>query len=61
MDSFRHKMFFRHNFTGASNKKKSLTKVVKEYALIKEMSWRSLTLDSFGHKMFISPQPYWGL
>ena len=44
---------FGHNITGASNQKTVLTKVVKEYALIQEMSWRPLTMDSFGHKMFI--------
>ena len=38
--------------------KTSLTKVVKEYALIQEMSWRPLNMESFGHKMFISSQPY---
>ena len=30
--------FHCHNFTGNSNQKTSLTKVVKEYALILEMS-----------------------
>ena len=35
-----------------------LKKVVKEYALIQEMSWRPLNIESFGHKMFISSQPY---
>ena len=39
----------------------SLTKVVKEYALIKEMSRRQLKMESIGHKMFISSQPYWCL
>ena len=49
---------FCHNFTGATNKKTYLTKVVKEYALIKEMSWRPAYMESYGHKMFISSQPY---
>ena len=38
-----------------------LTKVVKEYALIQKMSWRPLNMESFGHKIFISSQPYWSL
>ena len=46
------KCSFRHNFTGASNQKTSLTK------LVKEMSWRQLNIESFGHKMFILSQPY---
>ena len=51
------KCSFRHNFTGASNQKTSLTKVVKEYVLMQKMSWRPLRMESFGHKMFISSQP----
>ena len=35
------------------NKKNYLTKVVKEYALIQEMSWRSLNMEAFDLKMFI--------
>ena len=46
------------HFTGASIKKNSLTKVVKEYALIQEMSWKPLTMEIFSHKMFIFSQPY---
>ena len=49
---------FRHNFTGVSNQKTSLTIVFKEYVLIHEMSWRPLNMESFRHKMFISSQPY---
>ena len=41
---------FHHNFTGPCNRKTSLTKVVKEYALMKEMSHRPLDMD---YKMFI--------
>ena len=41
----------------ASNKKTSLTKVVKEYALINKMSWRLVNMESFGQKMFILSQP----
>ena len=52
------KCSFRHNFTGASNHKTSLTKLAKEYALIKEMSWRPLNMESFGHKKLISSQSY---
>ena len=55
------KCSFCHNSTGNSNQKTSLTKVVKEYVLIQEMSWKSLYMESFGHKMFISSQPYWSL
>ena len=35
------------------NKKTYLTKVVKEYALMKEMPCRPLNMESFGHKIFI--------
>ena len=36
------------------NKQKTyLTKVVKEYELIKEMLCRPLNMESFGHKIFI--------
>jgi len=35
-------------------KKNSLTKVVKEYALIKEKSCRPINMESIGHKTFIS-------
>ena len=52
------KCSFCHNFTGASNQKTFLTKVVKEYTLIKVMSWRPLNMELFGHKMFISSQLY---
>ena len=40
---------------------KMLTKVVKEYALIQEMSWRPLNVELFGDKMFIKSQLYWYL
>ena len=56
MQSFGHKSSFRHNLTGASNQKTSLTKVVENYALIKERSQRPLNIKSFGQKMFISSQ-----
>ena len=59
MQSFGHKCSFYHNHTGAVNQKTSFTKVVKEYILIKEMSWRPLYIESFGHKMFILSEPYW--
>ena len=36
---------FRHNFTGASYQKTSLTKVVKEYALLIEMLCRLLKIE----------------
>ena len=39
-------------------KKTYLTKGVKEYALIQEMTWRPLNMEPFRHKMFISSQPY---
>ena len=32
------------------------TKVVKEYALLKEMPCRALNMESFGQNMFISSQ-----
>ena len=41
MQSFGHKMFIQ---------KDPLTKVVKKYALMLEMSWRPLNMESFGHK-----------
>ena len=44
--------------TGASNQKTSLTKVVKEYVLIHEMSLIPINMESFRHKLFISSQPY---
>ena len=47
------KCSFRHNFTGTSNQKTYLTKVVKEYTLIKQMSCRPPNMESIGHKMFI--------
>ena len=52
------KCSFPHKFTDASNKKTSLTKVVKEYALMKEMPYRPLNMESFGHKIFILSQLY---
>ena len=51
MQSFGH-------FTDAANQKTSLPTVVKEYALIQEMSCRPLSIESIGHKMFILSQPY---
>ena len=39
----------RHKFTGTSNQKTTLTKVVKEYALINERPCRPLNMQSFGH------------
>ena len=55
------KCSFGHNFTGASNQKTSLTKVVQKYALIKEMSWRPLTYGINWSQMFILSQLYWCL
>ena len=41
-----------------SDQKTSLMKVVKEYALIKEMSYRPLNMELFCHQIFILSQPY---
>ena len=51
------KCSFRHNLTEATSKQNYLTKVVKEYVLIQEMSWRSVNRESFGQKTFILSQP----
>ena len=47
--------------TTFTKQKTYLTKVVKESALIKEMSFRPVNMESFGHKMFILSQSYWFL
>ena len=52
------KCSFCHNFTGASNQKTSLTKVVKEYALMMEMLCKPLNMESFSHKILISSQQF---
>ena len=49
---------FHHNFPEATKQKKYLTKAVKEYELIMEMTCRPLNMESFGHKMFISSQQF---
>ena len=51
------KCSYHQNFTGVSNQKSSLTKVVKEYVLTQEKSWRPVNMESFGHKIIIL-QPY---
>ena len=43
------KCSFRHNLTGASKQKTYLTKVVKEYALMKEKPFRPVNMESFVH------------
>ena len=45
------KSSFCHNLTVASKQKTYLTQVVKEYALMKEMSCRPLNRESFGHNL----------
>ena len=45
------KCSLRHNFIDNSNQKNSVTKVVKEYVLIQEMSWRPLNMESFRHNL----------
>ena len=40
------------------NKENYLTKTIKEYFFIKEMSFRATYIDTFGHKMFILSQLY---
>ena len=42
---------FCHNLTEATKQKTYLMNVVKEYALIQEMSWRPLNVESFGHNL----------
>ena len=51
------KCSFRHNLTGAHKKKTYLTNVVKESVLMKEMPYRPLNMESFGHKIIILSQP----
>ena len=41
----------------ATKQKTYLTKVVKEYSLIQEMSCKPLNMESFSHKMLILSQP----
>ena len=48
------KYSFRHNLTSASKQKTSSTKVVKEYAHIKEIQCIPQNIDSNGKKMLIS-------
>ena len=55
------KCSFCHNLTETTKQKTDLTKVVKEYPLIKQMLWRPINMESIGHKMFILSQPYWCL
>ena len=51
MHSFGHKTHsFGHNLDRAQNQKKSLTKVVQLYIVIKEMLSEDQKLHSFGHK-----------
>ena len=50
------KCSFRHNLTEVTKQENYLTKAVKEYALMLEMPWRPLNMESFHHKMFISSQ-----
>ena len=47
------KCSFCQNPTGVYKQKTYLTKVVKEYALMKEMPYRPLNMELFGHKIFI--------
>ena len=51
------KCSFHHIFIGTSKQRTSLTKVVKEYAIMKERSWIPVNRESFGHKVFISSEP----
>ena len=50
------KYSFRHNLNEATKPKTDLTIVVEEYALMMEMPYRPVNLESFGHKIFISSQ-----
>ena len=47
------KRSFCHKFTGPASQKTSLTKVVKEYVPLQDMSWRPLNMKSSCHKMLI--------
>ena len=53
MESFGHKMII----SSQLEQNTYLTKVVNEYALMKEMPHRPLNMESFCHKMFILSQP----
>ena len=43
--------------TNAYKQTTYLTKVIEDYAIMKEMSQTSLNMESFGTKMFILSQP----
>ena len=47
---------FCHNLTDGSKQKYCLTKVIEEYALMKEMPCKSLYMEYFGQNMFILSQ-----